>query len=262
MIEAHRAYSLLKFPFIARAYLIGLGTVAVVWAFLVFPTAWRDSTLERIANRVIQGQVYKIDVLLNLIPLIDNVERSELCRPASVRSAAIIRLRLVEETIKFADRLKIDERLDELRASIRNSLRCAPTDSFLWLVLYWAESTRNGFDPHYLDYLRLSYKLGPYEGWIALKRNRFSLALFEQLPPDLAEQVLTEFAGLLESGFDSEVVNIFIGPGWHVRDKLLPHLKTVAEHHRIAFARKIYQLGYDIEVPGVERPGPQTRPWR
>jgi len=260
MKEAHRRSDLLTTPTIGRVYFIGLGALAVLWAVQVFPTVWRDPALDKIASRIIQGYTYKINDLLDFVPLIDDVERSAICRPASLRSAAVIRLRLTEEAIKTADQPKIDKTLDDLIVSIRNSLQCAPSDSFLWLVLYWAETSRNGFDFRYLDFLRLSYKLGPHEGWVALKRSQYALALFEHLPPAVAEQVLEEFVGLVNSGFYHEAAEILIGPGWRLREKILPRLKVINIRYRIDFENEVYQLGYDVEVPGVERP--EARPWR
>ena len=245
---------------VVRGFLIGLGTVAIVWAILVFPVLWSDSPLDRIAAKIVDGEVYNTDVLMQLLPLIDDVERRNFCRPQSLRSAAIVRLRMVEELIVSGNRQKLDERLDQLQQTIRSALKCAPSDSFLWLVLFWVDGTRNGFNPQHFDYLRLSYKLGPYEGWIALKRIRFALVLFEQLPPDLADDALREFAGLLKSGFYDEVVDIFVGPGWPVRDKLLSSIKNVAEPQRAIFAKALYRLGYDVDVPGVDRPA--SRPWQ
>jgi hypothetical protein len=260
MKEARRIRDLLTIPIIGRVYLIGLGILAVLWTLQIFSTVWRAPTLERLASRIIEGYPYKVDDLLDFIPLIDDVERGTVCRPASLRSAAVIRLRLAEEAIKAADRPKLDKTVDDLVVSIQNSLRCAPADSFLWLVLYWAESTRHGFHPRYFDYLALSYKLGPYEGWVALKRSRFALAVFEQLPAAIAEQSIAEFAGLVNSNFYREAAEILIGPGWHVRDRLLQGLTTISERKRVDFEKQVYQLGYDVEVPGVTRP--EARPWQ
>lgn len=254
------ASNLLRYRTFARIFLIALGVGAIVWATLVFPVVSDDAPLDRIAGRIIEGELYKRDVLDRLLPLIDEIQRRKSCRPQSLRSAAIVRLRLVEEMIRDGNGTRVDEGLDQLQRSIRNALKCAPSDSFLWLVLFWAESTRTGFNAPQIDYLRLSYKLGPYEGWIALKRSRLALAVFDQLPADLAHDVLIEFAGLLQSGFYGEVVDIFIGPGWPVRDKLLSSIKDVPEEQRVSFARALYRLGYDVVVPGVSRP--ESRPWQ
>jgi hypothetical protein len=210
-----------------------------------------------VAEHVIAGDPFKPEVLASIMPQAEVTERTEPCRPAGVRSAAIIRTRMAEQAIIDAD--NIDAQLSTLGDSIRGSLACSPTDPFLWAVLYWAEITQKGFQPRYLQYLRLSYRLGPNEGWIGLKRNGLSLAVFRQLPPDIAEMAIEEFVNLLDSGFVDQMAAIITGSGWNERDLILPRLKQVTERNREAFAKTLYRLGYDIVVPGIVLPDP--RPW-
>jgi hypothetical protein len=221
------------------------------------PVFARQVPIERVATQVLDGDPFKPGVLMALMPQVEAAERTEPCSPAVIRSASIIRTRMAEQAIVDGD--DIDTQLNALRDSIRRSLACSPADPFLWVVLYWVEINRNGFQQDRLKYLRLSYQLGPNEGWIALKRNGYALAIFRQLPPDIADMVLAEFPRLLDSGFNAETVVIFTGPGWRERDILLPRLKDVAERHRQAFARALYKLGYDVTVPGVTPRDP--RPW-
>jgi len=231
-----------------------LGCVAILWGTFAFPIFWREAPLERIAQRVIFQENFKLDALLERAPAVEIVEAEAPCRPIALHSAAVIRLRLVEQTISIGETTEIDDRLDALKHSVVDALSCSPADSFLWLVLFWVENTRNGFSPDNLKYLRMSYELGPNEGWIILKRNGIALALYEQLPPDLAETAVDEFVRLLSNGFVRDASTIFTGPGWRIRNILLPKLKSVAEGTREAFARTVYDDGYDVDVPGVLRP--------
>ena len=121
------------------------------------------------------------------------------------------------------------------------------------------ENTHNGAKADYLKYLRMSYQLGPNEGWIGLKRNRVTFAASDKVPFDMAEYAINEFVGLVEMGFYEQAAEIFTGPAWRVREQLLPRLKNIDERHRRAFADILYTKGYDVAVPGTERPG--SRPW-
>jgi hypothetical protein len=243
--------------FSARMLLVILGCAAVAWGAYSLPIFARQAPVERVATHVLEGDPFKSDVLAALMPQVEAAERAEPCSPAVMRSAAVIRTRMAERAI--IDGEDIDKQLSALHGSILRSLACSPADPFLWVVLYWEEINRNGFQPSYLEYLRLSYQLGPNEGWIALKRNGYALAVFHRLPPDIAEKAIAEFPRMLDAGFYAETVAIFTGPGWRERDILLPRLKDVAELHRQAFARALYKLGYDVNVPGIARPDP--RPW-
>jgi hypothetical protein len=241
-----------------RILLVSLGFLAVAWGTQAMAVFTPQVTIERVAAHVVNGDPFKPEVLATLMPQVEAAERAERCRPTALHSAAIIRTRIAEQAL--FDGADIDASLLSLSDSIHRSLACSPADPFLWFVLYWVESNRNGFHADYLNYLRLSYQLGPNESWIALKRNRYALAVFQRLPPDLARKAITEFAGLLDTSFFyEETVAIFTGPGWPERALLLAGLKDVAQPQRQAFAKALYKLGYDVDVPGVARPDP--RPW-
>lgn len=242
----------------ARTFMVLLGGFALAWSAYVLPVFWQQAPFERIATRVIAGDPFKPRALAELLPGVQALERGRVCRPSGLRAAAVIRLRLAEDSIKGGEP-EIDGSLNSLRDSIHLSLECSPADPFLWLVLFWVENALNGFSPDHLAYLRMSYREGPDEGWIALKRNGFALALLDQLPPDLAETALAEFQRLLSSGFYEAALAIFTGPGWLNRNLLLSRIKNVPDLNREVFARMLHGEGYQVDVPGTKRFG--ERPW-
>jgi hypothetical protein len=236
-----------------------LGATAVGWGAVTFPMFWQQAPVERIAARVVEGDPFAPEALAQRLPAIAAIEHSDHCRAPATHAAAVIRLRMAEDVFAAADAGRIDGALNSLRDSVRLSLACSPSDPFLWLILYWVENAIDGFRQDHLAYLRMSYLLGPNEGWIALKRSPFALAVYERLPPDMAEMAANEFARLLASGFVREAATLFTGPGWRNRNALLPRLRLVPEVAREAFARAVYEAGYDVDIPGVRRPDP--RPW-
>jgi hypothetical protein len=244
----------------ARIFLVLVGGCAIGWGASTLPVFWRDAKLERIAGYLMERAAFKPGALDPFIPQLEAVERSDTCRPDALRSAAIIRLRLAEEAMAASARREIDGRLGALQASIRKSLDCAPSDPFLWMVMAWLDGATEGFRPVQMQYLRLSYRFGPNEGWVAARRNRFALAIFERLPPDLAEAATSEFARMVDGWVFPETVALLTGPGWPNRDRLLDSLKNVGELQREVFAKALYTRGYDVAVPGITAPEP--RPWR
>jgi hypothetical protein len=245
--------SLVTTPYIilARSFVVILGCIAVWWGVIGFPVYWRDSSIYRIAIQIIAGDPFKIETLAQQLPMIDSIKTSTYCRPYALRSAAIIQLRMSEVEASTNDRQHLDEHLKSLANVIRSSLSCAPADPFLWLALYSVEVTENGFKPDYLKYLRMSYRLGPHEGWIVLKRNPLAFGAFQQLPPDLREHAVNEFVAMLESGFSEQAAEIFIGSAWAERELILPHLTRLTDKDRQLFADALYKRGYDLNVPGI-----------
>jgi hypothetical protein len=164
---------------------------------------------------------------------------------------------MVEAAASANDREHAGDNLKSLDEAIRRSLSCEPADPFLWVVLYWVESTQNGFKHEYLNYLRMSYQLGPNEAWIALKRNIVAFSDFERLPADLAKDAIDEFTALIKNELYQEAVDIFSGPAWRIRDAILPQLAGLPRRNREAFARAVYDRGLVVTIPGVDLPNPK-----
>jgi len=243
----------------ARAFVVALAAIAVGWAASTLPLMARQRAVVNIAKHIIQGDAFKDDALNAMLPVVDAQQDGKWTHPSVLSSAAIIKLRVLERAIADGDQAAIDRQMTAVNRTIRISLTETPADPFLWLVLFWLENTQNGFSRDHLKYLQMSYALGPNEGWIAVRRNRLALAVFPQLTPELREHALVEFARLVDSNFIAEAADILTGPGWPIRGQLLPRLRDVADVNRQIFAKRVYRLGYDVVVPGVERP--EFRPW-
>jgi hypothetical protein len=131
----------------------------------------------------------------------------------------------------------------------------------VWLTLFWLEVGKHGYDPAYENYLRLSYALGPNEGWIALWRSRISFAVFERLPDDLASHAINEFTTLVETGrLYPETLAIFSNATPATQNRIVERLKTAKAIPRQVFGRMLYDQGLNIAIPGVD--ATPTRPWR
>ena len=243
---------------INRVVFIVIGCIAAWWGIVAFSIFWQQAPMELIADRVIAGLPYSGAVLARQLPTIDSVESAVYCRASALRSAAIIRLRMVEVAKSINGHKSADQDMGSLRNVIRKSLSCSPADPFLWLVLYWVESSQNRFEP---EYLKMSYDLGPNEGWVAVKRNPVALADYERLPPDLATQAINEFLALINNGFYEQAADILSGPAWRLRDTLLPRLASLPLRNREKFAQIVYDKNLSVVIPGVEMPDSQPR-WR
>ncbi len=250
-----------RYSIIYRIPFVVFGCVTVIWGAVNFPVFWRQTSIELTANNIITGAPYKIETLMGQMPIVEATEKLERCHPRALWSAAIIRLRIVEQANSGGAEKSIDVQKfkSSLDNSIRGSLSCSPADPFLWLALYSTEVTKNGFDPSSLNYLRMSYRLGPNEGWVALRRNRVALTVYDQLPNDLAQSATNEFVELVGSNFYNEAVDILVGPGWKMHERLLQALNQLEVNHRRTFARTLHQRGYDLAVPGIKPP--DSRPW-
>jgi hypothetical protein len=107
-----------------------------------------------------------------------------------------------------------------------------------------------------LAYLTASYRLGPNEGWIALKRNPVSFANFDELPDDLRRIVVQEFVRIVEMDSIEDAVKIFVGPAWDQRELILSQMDQLPLRQRQQFQAALTGAGYDVSVPGTRFDGP------
>ena len=234
-------------------FVVGAG--ACLYATLVFAVWTPTAEIERAASRILMGDRYKTEDVERHIAA---VAAGTLVRASSQRAVAILALRRAETSIDEGRRTDIDADFAALARLAPAALLRAPSDSFLWLALFWRNNVVEGFAPDRLRLLAMSYATGPSEGWVGAKRSAVALAAYERLTPELQERVASEFAGLVRSRFP-EAPGILLGPGWAVRGALLPRLAAVEEPERKAFARALYRAGVDVDVPGIDPP--DSRPW-
>jgi hypothetical protein len=223
----------------------------------VLPVFVQRYNIQRIAPQVISGQSFDTNFLESMLPAAHNA--AEPCQASLLNAAAIVRLRLFESAVADARRTLVAETMRSLRDAVDRALSCSPTEPFLWFMQYWLEASENGFSDKALQYLRMSYVLGPNEGWISAKRNGFSLAIYDQLPEDIAAQVVPEFVSLVNSGFYSQAVANLSGPGWPRRETLVAALAPIPESRRDEFSRYLRDEGIYLDIPGlvpIDR-----RPW-
>lgn len=229
----------------------------MAWAIIVSPVFWWENAIVDVARAVIAGEVFKPEVLA-AVEARTETGSSSMLRSSALGKAAVIRLRQAEDAIRAGDPEVVDQRLDSLAGIVDETFRNAPDDPFLWLVRFSLDTTRNGLRPDGLRFLRMSYDLGPYEGWIALKRNPIALAAFPALPNDLAERAISEFVGLVRWGLVADASAIAAGTTPQLRSILFPRLKDLNYEQRRTFADAIYGRELDdVPVPGIAPPTPQ-----
>lgn len=242
---------------IARLILMVTGVLAMVWAVAVIPVFWSENAIVDVAEAIRAGEAFKAEVLAAVAARTETNGDSML-RSSVLGEAAMIRLRQAEDAIRAGDPELIKQKLESLTRIVPEALRSAPDDPFLWLVWFWLDTSRNGLRPENLPFLQMSYDLGPYEGWIAIKRNRVALAAFPALTSDLAERAISEFVGLVRWGLIPEAADIAAGTAPPLRRILFARLKDLSYEQRRVFASAIYGRELDdVPVPGIAPPSNQ-----
>jgi hypothetical protein len=244
----------------ARSCLFAIGAAAISWTSMLGPAFWRYASLDGIASQIIRGENSSTELLEAALPVIKSLQQSDVCWPKAMHNAAIIRGRLVQVALENSDPDQFAKGMAAANAMIRKSLSCAPADSFLWFALFWLENMQFGFRDESISYLEKSYELGPYEGWIALKRNGYALIVYKMLPQRLQVRVVQEYAALVNSGFIRETAANLVGAGWPIHETLLAGLSNVREKYKKQLAKDLRRSGVEVNIPGITIP--ELRPWQ
>lgn len=247
--------------FLVRTFVCLVGLVAVAWGGAFLPSLWRQAGPKRVSSEILQGHTYKMPALLNEAQQAAAANPFQLCDPAALHDAVILRIAAFDLTVPRTNQTDADPAYGSLFDATRKALACSPADSFAWLTLFWLQIGKHGYDDGAAKYLRLSYALGPNEGWIMLWRSKLALAVFERLPTDLASDALDDFIKLVETGqLYRETATIFADAAPAVQRRIVERLKTAKATPSQIFTRLLYDRGLDIVIPGVDfRP---ARPWR
>jgi hypothetical protein len=245
---------------LTRALVCVLGLTAIAWGCFFLPLFWRQASPNLVASEVLQGRTFKEQALSLEISKLEANGPSSFCNPLTLHTVMILRLGIATDAIKATDHSFFDSAYAPLYDATRTALTCAPADSFAWLILFWLDAAKHGLQPNNLNYLRLSYALSPNEEWIAFWRNRLALAVFPQLPADLADDAINEFIKLVDTGrLYQETAALFARTSPMVQQRIVMRLATAGPIQREAFAKALRDDGVDVDIPGVAKP---TRPWQ
>jgi hypothetical protein len=235
-----------------------LGFAGAAWSLLSSPPFWSAATAKDLFARIMADERFKPGVLSEVLSGIRTEFKPLIRRNDVARAEGMIRLRLAEEAMQHTSLVErapleaIDQKVVLAEAALRSSLELNPGDSFLWLMLYSIDLAHAGFDVRKVGYLEQSYTAGPLEGWVAIRRNKLALAVFPSLSTEMQTKVVSEFCGLIDSNFIESAASNLMGIGWAQRDRLLASLVNVELIPREAFAKRLWQDGLKISVPGVE----------
>jgi hypothetical protein len=243
----------------ARCFTVVFGACSIAWAAFSLQVSRLDLPLTKISHRILSGENFNAAQLSELKNQLDLMPVKFLSSSA-LSSIAVIRLYLFEQKTATGKYITAASDLADLTSAVNSALAESPKSSFLWLTKFWLEDPGARVTVSGLKCLRMSYLSAPNDAWIAVKRNPIALGVFSSLPIELADQVLSEFTGLVVSGLYQVAANILARSELTVRERLLGEIVHLSDANRKGLAKALESSTQNgIVVPGVdERP---SRPY-
>jgi hypothetical protein len=236
---------------VIRTLIAAFGICSIAWAVFSIDANRGQAPLGGAVDAILKGEAFDSETLSQFGRQLGS-EPADRLRPAALYDLAVIRLRLLEIELNNGPPQAESPDFAELEAALAAALSKDPSNSFLWFVDYWLSRVRPDETGHRIASLRMSYAMGPNEAWIAQRRNPVALENFSTLPPDMAEQAVSEFVRLVKSRLYADATNILTGSGWPLHEKLLSRLASLDEVDRHAMSRELSKKEIDgASVPGI-----------
>ena len=170
---------------LARVGIILYGAFALIWAILVFPTLLDQQKLVSMASALERGERYGLSALLAEVARKSQPAPFGICNAAAERARMSVLSRILDDPAVAENHTLHETAQKRLEVATRALLRCSPSDSLGWLILFWLSINANGYSPESGAYLQLSYDTSPNEAAVAFWRDRLVLQLFDRVPSQI-----------------------------------------------------------------------------
>lgn len=232
------------------------------WLFATTDARRVDSAvfLRPVAERMKLGEVYDPQILTSMDDGMSFILKDPVCDHQALQDLAVVRTALAETAFQEDNADVADKRLSAAEEAARATLACSPGSATAWIILAWIEHIRHEDSPLLRAYLERSYRFGPYEGWVLVRRMEMLLSLFPALNED-ERASLRQAVEWIANGFMSEFIGEqYVAAKPEQRRALREILAGTPERQQKRAAEIIREMGEDIELPFVEPLG--SRPWK
>jgi hypothetical protein len=207
------------------------GAAAIFWALSVLPYFNVERDIRATADMVRRGEAFS--------PSMADVAAANLAADVPYLRASMLPYAEIIGVMNFehAGANPSSASASKFVAFTKANLARNPTDGLAWLSLFWLD-TLSGQTPtaRAYDYLRMSYRQMPNEGWIAEKRNSLVLRYFTVLPADISAAAVGEFVHLVRSYLYNKAAEIFVGASPDARNALSHGLEDLPADQLAIFA--------------------------
>lgn len=247
---------------LARVVAVGIVVAFGAWVARVAPVAFDGHSFPVgiVAYNLLQGQSFPQSALDEIDADVKGIAARDLCIAADMKNATVVRAAAVDEQFAIGSPRGAEAALMASEESAKRALACDPNSSWAWMVLSWTEFLRNDLTPRMIEYARMSYRTGPYEGWTLLRRSQILIQIISRTTdPDLRDILRHDVQKLIADEIFLIVANMYLSADAAGQALLVEIFSEADANAQKAIASYIYRAGGDIQLP--LGPARGTRPW-
>lgn len=181
---------------IKAAAILSVAIAALLWSGFVLRFGLGSTALDLTVLRLTDGQTFTSKELEGLLQNVEQAGYPEHCSPKRLRSVAIARLAIFEESV--ARNALTLATWKDAHSAVGRALACTPSDGFLWLAQFRLEAATSELSGLHLDYLLMSYQLAPHEAWVMQRRLSLAAFYWGRLPEEVRAHVRQDFTTLVK----------------------------------------------------------------
>jgi hypothetical protein len=164
------------------------------------------------------------------------------CDNHAQHALLLMEIPLADQALRSGAVQEFDQRIRSLETRARQTLGCAPHDSFVWLLLFGMQTEHGMLDQRAFDLLAMSYETGPNEAWIAVRRIVVAIPVIRAAPEPVQQKVLAEFQNLIAQGFVETPVRAYFDASASTRSLLQPRIDQLDPRSRQNFSEALEKL--------------------
>jgi hypothetical protein len=208
---------------------------------LVFPKSEAIDEFWLIESQLLRFESFGKPELTRMLESVSS-ESLGACDTHSQRAMLLMELPLADAALRSGISAEFDHRIKSLEMRSRQTLGCAPHDSFAWLLAFNLEVLHGQLDDHAFQLLAMSYATSPNEAWISVRRVGVALPLLLIAPEPLRQKILWEFQQLIRDGFVGVAVRSYSASSKATQALLQTQLQLLGLDQQKVFADTLQRI--------------------
>jgi hypothetical protein len=176
-----------------------IGCLGLFWGITNFARGAVQDEFQSLEARLLHFETFSPAAATKLLE--GAAAANDACDHHAQRALLLLEIPLVDAALRSGAVGDFDRHNQSLEARAKQTIACAPRDSFLWLLLFGLEVEHGRLDSHAFDLLATSYETSPNEAWVAVRRTAVAIPVVLASPEPVQEKILTEFQNLVRNRF-------------------------------------------------------------
>ncbi|MGJ4892939.1 hypothetical protein ACQR0Z_27685 [Bradyrhizobium sp. HKCCYLS3077] len=226
---------------VLNAILVLMGLSGSAWGLLSAKDAAISDDFATVEARLLRFETFNPDAATRALQLAQD-NRVSACDSHAQHTLLLLEIPLLDAALRAGAGKEFDERMASMEARTRLALSCAPRDSFAWLVAFGLAIGHGRLDEGAFSLLVRSYKTGPNEAWIGVRRMIIAAPVLTQAPKAAQAEILDEFGTLVSRGFVDVTAKAYLSAPSAAQTLLKSRVAQLDPRMQTLFAKALESL--------------------